>query len=70
MPDYFNGWLEATKDLERQRMEAGKKGAEASTFEGFGRSDVGGDGEAWEQFTDYVNDLLDGGTSERDDDDD
>lgn len=49
--DYFQGWLEETKHLEKQKLA--QKSETAAVFKGFGQSGAD-DVDAWAQWFDYV----------------
>lgn len=66
MPEYFEAWLDRTRELERQRTRAGQ--GEAADFPGFGRS--GREDEDWAQWMEYVAQINEGGEARPGEDDD
>jgi hypothetical protein len=56
MPEYFEAWLERTRELERQRNRAGQD--PGAGFPGFGRS--GREGEDWLQWMEFVAAQING----------
>lgn len=63
MGDYFSGWLETTRHLEKQKMQ--NKGEAPAVFKGFGQSGSE-DGEAWVQWMDYVLAINEGHEADED----